>query len=95
MDDRFVLVNMTDVENCVYLFSGVCRMLLKQDPKTPDEMTRFLALHQICLDLVDTIVEIERRPDAKHLAQEVANGRNAYHQLQEKVCEVRVRSQKR
>lgn len=82
-------------EACVHFFDGLCRILLQQNPETPEEKKCFLTLARQCVDLVDVIVEIERKPEAIHLARDIAKGRNAFHQLQEKVCEVRVRSQKR
>lgn len=75
-------------EACVHFFDGLCRILLQQNPKTPDEKKCFLTLARQCVDLVDVIVEIERKPEAIHLAQDIARGRNTYHQLQEKICMV-------
>lgn len=75
-------------EACVHFFDGLCRILLQQNPETPEEKKCFLTLARQCVDLVDVIVEIERKPEAIHLARDIARGRNAYHLLQEKICNV-------
>lgn len=95
MYDRVSHVRPKSAEACIHFFDGLCRMLLKQNPTTPVEVHCFLTLARRCVDLVDVIVEIERNPEAKHLAEDIAEGRNAFHQLQEKICEVRVLNLKR
>ena len=95
MYDCVSQVRPKSAEACVHFFNSLCRMLLERNPKTLEEVNCFLTLARHCVDLVDVIVEIERNPEAKHLVADIAKGRNAFHRLQEKVCEVRVRSQKR